>query len=426
MRNVMVPLPDETPPLPFDLYADRLTRRYGQLAALVMGASSLLWWPTDPYVFAENEAAIAAFSFTRPVVTVLCIALFVALRVLPATRYASFPVYTLGNVLVWITLGGALSRVGDLSGVWFYFCYLIPFAGTFMVAPFGVRALATGIISAAYPAAFLVATPAHLEAEQLPSTLSFLGFAAVVATMLGHAFYRLFQANYAHRVELEARVAERTARLRLLASHLEHSLESERARIARDMHDHAGQLLTALRMEVRLLREARGDAIAASVDRADALIEQTFEALRELIAKLRPRVLDEQGLAPAIEWLTQQVEEASGLPVRCETALPSGVLDEQVELALFRFVQEALNNVVKHASAQQVRIDLRLDGGAVEVSVVDDGVGFDPLHVGTESFGLFGLRERVEALAGQLRLSSAPGEGARVWARIPVDESVAS
>jgi signal transduction histidine kinase len=218
---------------------------------------------------------------------------------------------------------------------------------------------------------------------------------------------------------LEEKVRERTARLRELALHLERSREDERRRIARDLHDETGQLLTALRMELDLARARANEAeLQAILGRMGEVLEQAFEATRALVGELRPRILDDLGLGPAVEWYVARFQGRPG--IRCALTIDPPEVSASPELAtaVFRILQESLTNVARHSGASAVRIRLARGGDAIELEVADDGRGFDPDATRT-GYGLLGMRERAQALGGSLEIRSAPGAGSRVRLRLP-------
>jgi signal transduction histidine kinase len=197
------------------------------------------------------------------------------------------------------------------------------------------------------------------------------------------------------------------------------SAERERARWARELHDETLQGLAALRMALSSgLRSDDTDRLRRSVDQAIGQISAEIKNLRALIAELRPAALDELGLLPAVDGLAERTRHDHGLEVTLDADL--GGLDRlapELESTVYRLVQESLTNVAKHAGATRVDIVLRRRGGALELEVRDDGQGFDPA-VGSEGFGLTGMRERAELAGGRLEVDSGPG-GTRIQAVLP-------
>ncbi len=203
--------------------------------------------------------------------------------------------------------------------------------------------------------------------------------------------------------------------------------EQEKTRVARELHDELAQSLTALKMDATWLRDhlARDPTAAgAKVAGMLALLDDCVAATRRIAADLRPLVLDDLGLVPAIEWLAQNFTQRHGVPCALD-------LDESLELrephatAAFRIVQESLANVAKHARAGQAWVRVAREGGQVMLEVRDDGIGFDPKAARKpESLGLMGLRERAQLLEGAVRIESEPGHGTRMYAQIPLPAEV--
>lgn len=423
----LTPLPTVDAP-DFRDYASRLSARYVQLAAAIFAVSALVWWPTDVFVFREDPLARLSFASTRPWVAAISIALFATLRVVPKRPGVIEACFVLGSSAVWFTLGASKAILGDLGGVWFYFCYLIPFGSTFLVVPLASRTVSAALSSAAYPLAYVCFSPHAFEPTTLRAALSFLVFACVVAVGVGHAFYRLIERDFGQQRALERRVAERTERLRELAAHLETSLENERKRIASELHDHTGQLLVAMRLEYRMLGNElpRSDRLAA-LARLDELLDEAFRTHRNLITDLRPRVLDELGLVEAVRGLVERVGDTSATQIELRVVGDDAGVDGRIALTVYRVLQEILSNLVKHADAMHARVEFDITSEHLRLCACDDGVGFDPARVSSRRFGLFGMRERVESMGGTLEVHSCPGTGTEVRAMLPasVDQAVA-
>lgn len=225
---------------------------------------------------------------------------------------------------------------------------------------------------------------------------------------------------------LEARVTERTTQLRELSRHLERSREDERRRIARDLHDETGQLLMALRMDLDHARKsASGGELAVILERMDDVLDQAFSATRELVGELRPRILDDLGLAPAVEWYLQRFDERS--EVRCRWSIEPSEVDasSDVATAVYRILQESLTNVVRHSGAANLEVRLRLASDRIELEIMDDGGGFATSE-SVGGFGLLGMQERARSFDGRLSVESALGEGTSVRLSIPSGVEVAA
>jgi signal transduction histidine kinase len=201
------------------------------------------------------------------------------------------------------------------------------------------------------------------------------------------------------------------------------SAEQERSRWARELHDETLQGLAVLRMRLAsALREESPAELHRTGQEAVEQIDEEIVKLRRLITELRPASLDTIGLEAALQALAEQHRQASGIEIDCDLALPREK-DERptpvLETAVYRLVQEALNNVSKHSMARHAELAVRARRGAIEIELSDDGVGFEPSLV-REGFGLVGMRERAALLGGTLEIDSTKGAGTRLRASIPV------
>ncbi len=224
-------------------------------------------------------------------------------------------------------------------------------------------------------------------------------------------------ARYEH---LLARLEANEREFRRLGRSVLRVQEDERRRLARDLHDGVGQNLTALKHRLARLRDAaaaRDDALHAGLDAAIALCADTLEDTRELSRLLRPTILDDLGLEPALRWLGRSVGESAGIAVAVEIE-PLPEIDGERQTLIFRIAQEALNNIVRHAQARSVLVRLVERDGRLQLQIVDDGRGFDPASQSAGS-GLSGMRERLRLFEGALEVHSAPGHGTRIRAVVP-------
>lgn len=211
--------------------------------------------------------------------------------------------------------------------------------------------------------------------------------------------------------------------LREIAARALRAEEEERKRIARELHDETAQTLAALLIRLRLARGAN-DAAArdAMLDDVRQEIADALEGVRRFARGLRPPALDELGLVPAIESYARMLENASGLDVEIDADPIGGLLTPEAELALYRVIQEALSNAVRHAGASKVTVRIRPKPGLLVATVEDNGRGFDVAKVMTgqgSGLGLFGMKERAGYMGGRLDILSEPGRGTRVVVDIP-------
>jgi signal transduction histidine kinase len=254
------------------------------------------------------------------------------------------------------------------------------------------------------------------------SVLAFFMYLRQTA-MLDRERHRQQLALQVERDLLENQVKGRTAQLTELAHHLQTAREDERSRLARDLHDELGALLTAAKLDVARLKSRIGTITPEAQERINHLNETLNDGIalkRRIIEDLRPSSLDNLGLGSSLEILGREFAERSALKVVCD--LQPVRLRPTSELTVYRLVQEALTNVAKYAQAREVTITLREAHKRVEVSVKDDGIGFDPRVKRPSSHGLVGMRYRVEAEGGSMQLQATPGAGTHIRALLPISE----
>jgi len=219
---------------------------------------------------------------------------------------------------------------------------------------------------------------------------------------------------------LQSEVYRRTAQLVELNQHLQTAREDERHRIARDLHDELGALLTAAKLDVARIRSRLGGTAPEVQERITHLVEMLNAGIamkRRIIEDLWPSALNDLGLVATLEILGREFSKSAGIAVHC--ALEPVQLTADAQLVVYRLVQEATTNIAKYAQASNVWLCLASGNGWVEASVRDDGVGFHTGQVGNKAHGLLGMRFRVEAEAGVFELVSSPGQGTLLRARLP-------
>ncbi|MBI1892208.1 MAG: response regulator [Burkholderiales bacterium] len=217
--------------------------------------------------------------------------------------------------------------------------------------------------------------------------------------------------------------------LRRLAAHQERVKEQERKRIAQEIHDELGGLLTGIKAYISVVidRATRAGAppdplLSDAVD----LANNAIETVRKVITDLRPSVLDQLGVWAALEWYTGQIEKRSGISCECviDPLATATELDPESSTMVFRIVQEALTNVVRHANASRVTVQVERNGGELLVVVQDNGKGIEPERlVNGHSWGILGMAERTRYFGGELKISGAPGQGTTVTLRLPLEEA---
>jgi signal transduction histidine kinase len=231
-----------------------------------------------------------------------------------------------------------------------------------------------------------------------------------------------------HRMQTEHAEQE----LRRLSQQLVRAQEDERRNISRELHDEVGQTLTALRVELGNLEKVRFGAdrdFREHMDDSKNLVAQSLQSVRNLAAGLRPSILDDLGLGPALEWQAREFSRRTGIPVEVQRDGLPAELPEGHRTCLYRVVQEALTNCARHAEAHEIRIALHTDTHHLSLTVEDDGrgLGGESAHSNsTGGLGLMGIEERIRELGGTLAIRSELGKGTLLNASIPLPQGAAS
>jgi PAS domain S-box-containing protein len=240
----------------------------------------------------------------------------------------------------------------------------------------------------------------------------------------GGKFYTVILRDVSERVRVEEALRRSKEELQELGEAAHAAREQEKSRIARELHDELAQSLTAMQMDIAWCKEKIPEGQSATVSRlvkVEALLEETVAATRRIAADLRPLILDDLGLVPAVEWLTESFTERTGIP--CDLAVDCAELDlpGAHATAVFRIVQESLANVGKHARASRAKVGIEHRGSDLLLSIGDDGAGFS-LQAPRKpaSYGLLGLRERASLLGGEVTITSAPGSGTHIEVLLPI------
>ena len=224
------------------------------------------------------------------------------------------------------------------------------------------------------------------------------------------------------RYQTEVALRQYTDRLRSLTAQLADVSEAERKRLSQELHDQVGQNLTALGINLNIIRaEAAPGASVSLLTRLDdslSLVEQTTQRIRDVMVDLRPPVLDDYGLVAALKWYGRRFNQRTNIVMSVNGEEPSPRLSPHLENVLFRIAQEALTNVTKHAQAAKVEVTIEECSGIVSLIIADDGIGFDPAHdaegKGNQGWGIITMMERAEAEGGHCRIESRPVGGTQV------------
>jgi PAS domain S-box-containing protein len=246
----------------------------------------------------------------------------------------------------------------------------------------------------------------------------------------GAKLFTVILRDTTERKEAEEALSRSEGQLRALAARLQRAREEEAIRIARELHDQLGRCLTAIKMDVKLIEQTAsgqqtGETIRfihEKIRTMEATIDEAVQVVRKISTELRPGILDDLGLAAAIEWQAKDFQRRSG--VSCILHLTEADLDISREqaTAVFRIFQEILTNVARHSKAEKAWITLDVQNGLVILEVEDNGIGISPESARQpQALGLLGMRERAAIFGGQIEISGIPGKGTTVIMRMPVN-----
>lgn len=428
----------------FQTYTWEITSRSAPRVIAALIAVMLAWWPLDPIVFGGAAQSIAGFAEFRAAL-VACLVLVGGLAgVTGLLRRHPQEVVAAALVLGLSVSGLMMGRLAQgagqgLSSSWFQFLYISPYFSIVALVPLWRRVPLVAATAAAPLVGFLVAVPSAWRAEALPASVSFMIFLAMMALGIGHAGYLLTLASFVHRERtaaseahvrelndsLEAKVAEQTESLRALARKVESLREEERAWMAREIHDGLGQDLMAIRYALSFARasgsqEPGGPAALRDIER---LVNRSNETMRRVITTLRPRILDDLGIGPALHWLADECTRTTGVRTRVELHPEEPPVADELALAVFRVAQEAITNITRHAQAVEAKVSLTVTNTQLVLLISDDGVGLgETSGHDTSSLGMLGIRERALALGGTASWQPNQPRGTLLRLELPVAE----
>lgn len=363
----------------------------GSILALILAP---LFWLADRSLF--SGSALLSSAKWR---VLACALALVSLLAVPWLRRADGRI-VLGCMFIVallhaVNIGIGVGSMGGVDSPMFLGLPLLPLISTPVVAPLWFRCLGVSLVSLTACGAFFCTRPDQLAQPAVPLLLAIVAFATFMAIAIGYSMNQLLVAN---------RIA-----VQKLAGTLH---RDERLRIARELHDGLGQVLSALRLEC-----------SQSEGRIVQLLDEAGRALRAAIWDLRPQSVTEQGIVSVLRDLIQSVERRTGADCEWDLDLEEqdlAVVGQERIFALYRIVQEALTNVARHAQAKHVSVRVALANDALVVEVVDDGVGIDRSRKGG-GCGVLGMQERAASFGGYAEVLGAPGKGTTVRAVLPVD-----
>lgn len=238
--------------------------------------------------------------------------------------------------------------------------------------------------------------------------------------------YSIIINDISERKQAETELARSRESLQALSRHLQTVREEEKASLARELHDELGSLLTSLKIELSALQQQLPgvEQARSDIDRINDRVQEAIATTRRISTSLRPPILDNLGLLPAVEWQLEQFQQRTGVDYDLHCEGDASGLSQDQTIALFRILQEGLTNITRHAGAHRVSVVLVIDAQQAALDVIDDGTGFDFKEKSSGgSYGLYSMQERARALGGSLDIISRAGEGTRLRVRIPVARS---
>lgn len=222
----------------------------------------------------------------------------------------------------------------------------------------------------------------------------------------------------------EEKLKESHEELRQLTSHLQNIREEERASIAREVHDELGQQITCIKMDVHWLLKRIKTEDAQEQEKIKAipeLLDHTAQTVRKIATELRPSILDDFGLIDALEWQSGEFEKRSGINIQFHSTVPAITIGKSISTSLFRIYQESLTNVARHAAATKIEAAIALQDDQLVLTITDNGKGFDVTRIGNKkTLGLLGMRERTLMFGGKYEITSMPGKGTTITAKVPL------
>ncbi|HLX11560.1 MAG TPA: response regulator [Bacteroidota bacterium] len=234
-----------------------------------------------------------------------------------------------------------------------------------------------------------------------------------------------------NRVSMEEELKNSNRQLRALSVHLQSVREDERTQIAREVHDELGQTLTGLRLDIAWLEKKivganffNKEFMVEQIQSMSKLIDGAIQNVRKIATELRPRVLDDLGLIPTLEWQTSEFRQRTGIECIFRSNVDEISLDSDRATALFRILQESLTNVARHSNAKRVSVSLQHRRDSVILEIMDNGVGIQNTNPATvTSLGLLGMRERAEAFGGSFSVTGIAGKGTTVTVKLPISRT---
>lgn len=419
----------------FAVHCDELMGRFVPWLLGFFVFVAVAWWPTDLVVYADAPETQRLMALVRGTITVNHLLWLTVGRAALRRRPVRWGVsIAIGEA--WL-IGWTAGQVGGLDTPWPYFIYIWPLVLAGLARPLLTRLVSILGLGLGALGCYVASSGTPLDHPDLALTASYLVFCCAFATLVGHGMWFLARENFvqrclidAQRVRLdrfrqvlEEQVAEQTRDLQVLTRRLETLREEERGWMAGEMRDTLGQELTGARFALDLVRtRLSGDdrVLDAALVDIHGRLGLAHDSVNVILARLRPQVLDELGLVAALDALTGDLAARSGLAIEFTACPPDARLPAPLETALYRVSQEALSNVLRHAEAKRVWVELVVEAARCALTIRDDGVGLDATASAAAGVGCIGIRERIAALGGRAIWSTPPAGGTALCVDTPL------
>lgn len=386
---------------------------------------NVVYWLTDTWLLGAIPGAVEAFWLGRAKLVVIAVITVIVHALAPQRVYLTA---LLAGAAAFYVIGDLMGQVGSPSTPWFGFLY--PFV-LISIGQWLTPLQRAGVVlfyGSAMLGGYFSANPAWLLDPLVGPSVGYFLYILAMSFLLGlfvdytKVRYFMTQRDLKQaRAHLEDRVQERTQTLQRLVAQMDRVQDLERSRLARELHDEVGQLLTAQRLAMRLMKRRynlRQEDISPNLDQLEGLVEELTVQFREVLRTQRLSVLDELGLEKALQHLAHRSTTKLDLPCELRLVPPALELDPERALTVYRAVQEGVTNAAKHARATRLQVEVQASDGEIVATVTDDGVGIGAMGEGA-GFGLLGIRERVLALGGTVDVGAPPGGGTRLQIRLP-------
>lgn len=278
------------------------------------------------------------------------------------------------------------------------------------------------IVSASYPSIPIIVISGKIGEELAIETLKAGASDYLMKNNLPRLHSAVLKAIQEKKMETE--VIKSREKMRDLTMHLEELREAERLRIAMDLHDDLGQKLTAINIDLNWLKnkyEINNIEFTNKIDLISSLVNETIQSVQKISTDLRPSILDDLGLITAIDWQLDEFEKSSGIKCVKEITDVEIEINSELSLLIFRIFQESLTNVVRHANATQVNLNLNLDNEFLNLIIKDNGKGITQEDIeNPDSFGLFSIKERTKNCGGEVKITGLKNKGTKVEINIPL------